>query len=89
MLRIAISGFGRIGRTFQRSYFERYNELKEKIETAVFTIKHKVGANGHLIGSVTNKEIASELAKFDINIDKKPRSKVKPSDHTPIELIIN
>ena len=24
-----------------------------------------------------------------INIDKKPRSKVKPSDHTPIELIIN
>ena len=24
-----------------------------------------------------------------INIDKKPRSKVKPSDHTPIELVIN
>ena len=24
-----------------------------------------------------------------ININKKPRSKVKPSDHTPIELIIN
>ena len=24
-----------------------------------------------------------------VNIDKKPRSKVKPSDHTPIELIIN
>ena len=24
-----------------------------------------------------------------INIDKKPRSKIKPSDHTPIELIIN
>tara|TARA_Y100000590_G_scaffold427037_1_gene536783 strand:+ start:1989 stop:2765 length:777 start_codon:yes stop_codon:yes gene_type:complete len=25
----------------------------------------------------------------DINIDKKPRSKLKPSDHTPIELEIN
>jgi len=25
----------------------------------------------------------------NINIDKKPRSKVKPSDHVPIELIIN
>ena len=25
----------------------------------------------------------------NMNIDKKPRSKVKPSDHTPIELIIN
>jgi exodeoxyribonuclease-3 len=24
-----------------------------------------------------------------INIDKKPRSSVKPSDHTPIELIVN
>jgi len=25
----------------------------------------------------------------NINIDKKPRSKIKPSDHTPIELVIN
>ena len=25
----------------------------------------------------------------NINIDKKPRSKPKPSDHTPIELEIN
>ena len=24
-----------------------------------------------------------------IKIDRKPRSKLKPSDHTPIELIIN
>jgi len=24
-----------------------------------------------------------------VNIDKKPRSKIKPSDHTPIEIIIN
>ena len=24
-----------------------------------------------------------------ISINKKPRSKVKPSDHTPIELVIN
>ena len=24
-----------------------------------------------------------------ININKKPRSRVKPSDHTPIELIVN
>ena len=25
----------------------------------------------------------------DIKIEKKPRSKIKPSDHTPIELEIN
>ncbi len=24
-----------------------------------------------------------------VNIDKKPRSKLKPSDHTPIEIEIN
>ncbi len=47
------------------------NIIKEKIESSTFTIKHKVGANGHLIGSVTNKEIGLELAKFDIAIDKK------------------
>ncbi len=47
------------------------NDSKEKIEAAIFTIKHKVGANGHLIGTVTNKEVALELNKFDIAIDKK------------------
>jgi exodeoxyribonuclease-3 len=26
---------------------------------------------------------------FSVNINKKPRSKIKPSDHTPIELILN
>ena len=47
------------------------NDNKEKIEAAIFTIKHKVGANGHLVGTVTNKEIAHELNKFDIVVDKK------------------
>ena len=47
------------------------NDSKEKIESAIFTISHKVGANGHLIGTITNKEIALELNKFDIDIDKK------------------
>jgi len=32
MLRVAINGFGRIGRTFLRNYFKRYDELKKKIE---------------------------------------------------------
>ncbi|MEA3354392.1 MAG: 50S ribosomal protein L9 [Campylobacterota bacterium] len=46
--------------------------IKEKLESSKFTIKHKVGANGHLIGSVTNKEIALALYdQADIAIDKK------------------
>jgi len=55
----------------EKQEIEAATELKNKIESSTFTIKHKVGANGHLIGSVTNKEIAEELAKFDIDIDKK------------------
>lgn len=47
-------------------------ELAEKLNSTKLTIKHKVGANGHLIGSVTNKEISEELEKqFSIMIDKK------------------
>ena len=57
------------------------NEIALKLDTSKFTVKHKVGANGHLIGSVTNKEI-SEILKVqaDIEIDKKQitlKSKIK------------
>jgi len=48
------------------------NEVKEKIDSFQFTIKHKVGANGHLIGSVTNKEIQQAMyEQASIGIDKK------------------
>ena len=47
-------------------------ELAEQLNATKLTIKHKIGANGHLIGSVTNKEIAEELAsQFSITLDKK------------------
>ena len=47
-------------------------ELAEKINATKLTIRHKVGANGQLIGSVTNKEISEELEKqFSIVVDKK------------------
>jgi len=45
--------------------------LKEKLEKEKIIIKHKLGANGQLIGSVTNKEIADILEKKGYNIDKK------------------
>ena len=57
------------------------NELSEKLNSTKLTIKHKIGANGHLIGSVTNKEISEELkTQFDIELDKKAltlKSKIK------------
>jgi len=57
------------------------NEVKEKIDSFKFTVKHKVGANGHLIGSVTNKEIQQIMyEQAQIAIDKKQitlKSKIK------------
>ncbi len=51
---------------------EAAKELAEKINSTKLTIRHKVGANGQLIGSVTNKEISEELEKqFSIMVDKK------------------
>lgn len=47
-------------------------ELKAKLEELTLKITHKLGANGVLFGSITNKEIASELeAQHNITIDKK------------------
>ncbi len=56
-------------------------ELALKLDSTKLTIKHKMGANGHLIGSVTNKEISEALKEdFSIEIDKKNislKSKIK------------
>lgn len=47
-------------------------ELAEQLNSTKIGIKHKVGANGHLIGSVTNKEISESLEdQFSIMLDKK------------------
>jgi large subunit ribosomal protein L9 len=47
------------------------NKFKDMIESSKYTIRHKIGANGHLIGGITNKEVAAVLADRDIVIDKK------------------
>ena len=47
------------------------NVLKEKIEKLTLTFKVKVGKNGKIFGSVSSKQIAEELEKKGINVDKK------------------
>lgn len=47
-------------------------ELGEKVKQSNIKIVAKIGDNGKLFGSVTNKEIATELEKqYNIKIDKK------------------
>ena len=46
-------------------------ELAKRIEGKKLTLKIKCGENGKTFGSITSKEIADELAKQDIILDKK------------------
>ena len=57
----------------------KINEIKEKLENEKIIIKHKLGANGQLLGSVTNKEIAEVLKQKGYDIDK------KQIEHKPIK----
>lgn len=51
---------------------EKANELKEKLSKIMLTIKVKSGKNGKIFGSITAKEIATELQnQYKIEIDKK------------------
>ncbi len=50
---------------------EELKKIKNQIESMKLVIKHKAGANGALFGAITNKEVASELQKNGIDIDKK------------------
>ena len=51
---------------------EKANEIKEKLSKIMLTIKVKAGENGKIFGSITSKEIATELKiQKNIEIDKK------------------
>lgn len=59
-----------------QAYHNEQNRLKcvaqkEEIEKITLKISVKCGANGKVFGSVTNKEIADELGKYNIVVDKK------------------
>lgn len=47
-------------------------EIKAKLEKGYIKFKHKIGNNGKLFGSITEKDIAEEIQKvYDVKIDKK------------------
>lgn len=51
---------------------EEANKLKGILEKGYLEFKHKIGDNGKLFGSVTEKEIADEIEKkYNIKVDKK------------------
>lgn len=51
---------------------EKANEIKNKLSKILLTIKVKAGENGKIFGSITSKEITTELKnQYKIEIDKK------------------
>ena len=46
-------------------------EQKKQIESLSLKIAVKCGANGKVFGSVSNKEVSDELAKYKIDVDRK------------------
>lgn len=51
---------------------EQANRIKEKISKIMLKIKVKAGKNGKIFGSITAKEIATELKnQYKIEVDKK------------------
>ena len=51
---------------------EKAEQLKEKLSKIMLKIKVKAGENGKIFGSITSKEIATELKnQYKIEIDKK------------------
>ena len=51
---------------------EKANEIKDKLSKIMLTIKVKAGENGKIFGSITSKEISTELKnQYKIEIDKK------------------
>lgn len=50
---------------------EEANKLKEKIEKTVLTFKVNAGTKDQVFGTISTKQIASELEKKGMKVDKK------------------
>ncbi len=55
----------------EKNKIEEAKSLSEKLSKVVLTLKRKAGEKGRLFGAITNTEIAEELEKIGLNIDKK------------------
>jgi len=55
----------------EQALIKECEEIKEKIEKQELTFKVKTGSSGKIFGSISSKQIAEELNKKGINIDKK------------------
>lgn len=50
---------------------QQFQELAQKLGNTTIMIKAKSGEGGRLFGSITSKQIAEELGKLKIDVDKR------------------
>ncbi len=50
---------------------ERAEKFKSELENMTIELSAKAGENGRLFGAVTNKQIAEQLKRMDLKIDKR------------------
>ena len=55
----------------EKELIKKCEEIKSKIEKTKLSFKVKTGTQDRVFGSISSKQIFNELAKKDINIDKK------------------
>lgn len=73
----------KIGDLHKKEEYENSLELAKLIEVKPLNLKVKVGANGKLFGTITNKEISHAISQnLNIDIDKK-----KITLKTPIKML--
>ena len=79
---------------------KKCNELKDILKEKVLTFKVKTGKNDQVFGSISTKQISSELEKIGIKLDKKKivlqeaisslgMHQVKVNLHKKVEAVIN
>ena len=71
----------------EQALIEECQKIKEKIEKLELTFKVKTGAGGKVFGSISSKQIAEELSKKNINIDKKIIKIDNPIDTLGVHLV--
>ena len=60
----------------ENALIEQCKKIQEKLEKTELIFKVKTGKEGKVFGSISSKQIAEELAKKGISIDKKTITKV-------------
>lgn len=61
----------RLAKAIRRQQLEAAQELGQKITATSITIRREAGEDDRLFGSVTNRDIADELASEGIEVDRR------------------